>query len=122
MFPARLFQLLVKLGQTLTDNIGITAYIYKIGVPIPPWDDMDMKMVGQACTGASAEIHADIEAMRFYHQRQELLGLSNEFGQLQHFFVACGIKVRDMPGWCYQQMSVVVGKVIQYYDAVTRSP
>jgi hypothetical protein len=65
--------LLKKLGQTLADNTGITAYVHKVCVSVPSGDDMDMEVVGQSRSATSAEIHPDIETMWFYRQQKGLL-------------------------------------------------
>jgi len=70
VFFAYLFQQLKKLGQTLTDNIGIAAHIHKICVSVPSWNEMDVEMLGQAGTGTSAKVHTNIEAVGFYRQGQ----------------------------------------------------
>ncbi len=91
-----------KLGQALTDDIGIAAYVHKICVPIPSRDEMNVEMVGQTCARASAEIHTDIEAVWFYRQGEGLLRFSNEFHQLQQFFIGSLVKVGDVPDGCYE--------------------
>ena len=70
-----LFQQLKKLGQTLTDDIGIPANGHKICIAVPPRHHVDVQVARQARTGASPEIHTDIKAVGFYRKRQRLLRL-----------------------------------------------
>jgi len=70
MLFAYLFELLKKVIQTLTDNIGVATDLHKICVSIPSGNDMDMQMAGQACSAAPSKVHPDIKAVRFYRKPQ----------------------------------------------------
>jgi len=114
--------LLKKLGQALAYNIGITAYAHKIRVPIPSWDEVDVKMLGQSGSCAPAEIHSNVEAMRLYRQRQGLFCFPYQFGQLQHLFITGLVNVGDVPGRRYEQMTIVVREAVEYHEAALRAP
>jgi hypothetical protein len=79
-------------------------------------------MSRQSRAGAPAEVHADVEAVRFYRQRQGFLRFPDQLNHFQHFFVACIAKVGDVPYRRYEQMAVVIWIAIQDYDAYIRSP
>ena len=111
-----------KLSQALADDLGVTAYAHKIRVAVPSRDDMKMQVTGQSRTTASAEIHADIEAVGFDGQRKGFLRFPDEFGQLQHLLIGCLVEVGNMPVRCNQNVAVIIGKAIQYDDALFRSP
>jgi hypothetical protein len=58
---------------------------------------MNVEMVWQAGSCASAEIHTDIEAVRFYRQGEGLLRFSDKFHQFQQLFIGRLVKVGDVP-------------------------
>ena len=83
---------------------------------------MKMHVPGQSRSAASAEIHADIEAVGFDCQREDLLRFPDELGQLQKFGVGRLIEVGKVPGRCNQHVAVIIWIAIQYDDAFVRSP
>jgi hypothetical protein len=119
---AYLFQLFEKLGHTLADDFGIAAHGHKVCIAVPSRHEMDMKMAWQARSGASAEVHPDIKAVRSYRQRQGFLAFTDQLYQFQQLFIACRFEVGNVTGRRYQQMAVVVGEAIEYYDASVRTP
>ncbi len=122
MFFAYLFQQVEKLGHALADYLGVAAYVHEVGVTVPSRYDMDMQMARQARPGAAAEVHPDVEAVRFYRQQQSLLRFPDELCHLQQLFVGCTAEVGSVSIRGYQQVAVVVWEAIQHYDALVRSP
>ena len=111
-----------KLGQTLADDFGVTADAHKVRVPVPSRDNMQMQVTGQSRSAASAEIHPDIEAVRFDCQRQGLLRFPDELGKFQKLDVCRHLELGNVPGRRDEYMAVVIGKAVQYDDAFVRSP
>ena len=122
MFCADLFKEVKKLGQALAYDVGIAADVHKIRVSVPARYDVDVKMLGQSGPAASAEIHADIKAVRFYRQREGFLRCPNQLEHLEQLIIIRFIQLADMSDRRYQQMAVVIRVLVQYYDAFFRSP
>ena len=79
-------------------------------------------MVGQSCSGASAEIDTDIEAVRLNRKRKDLLRVSCHFGHFKKLFVVCLTEIRNMPDRRDEQMPIVIRKAIQNRDTVFGTP
>ncbi len=122
MFFAYLLQQFEKLCQALTDDLGVTADAHKIRVAVPSRDNMQMQVTRQTRSTASAEIHADVEAVRFDGQRQGLLRFPDELGQFQKLLIRGLVKTGNMPGRGNQYVAVVIGKAVQYNDALVSPP
>jgi hypothetical protein len=77
-------------------------------------------MAGQAGSGASAEIHPDIKAVRLYRGSQHFFAVNYKFRNLKQNGIVqlvefCSVFVRS-----YKQMAVVIGKFIEHRKAVCR--
>ncbi len=97
-----LFQQREQFGQALADNVGVAADAHKIGVSVPSRDEVDMQMSRQSRPGASAEVHTDVEAVRFYRQRKCLLRLPDKLAHFKQFVVRGQREIRYVPGGRYQ--------------------
>jgi len=60
-----LLQDIQKFRQALADEVGIAAGPNEVGVAIPARDYMYVQMVGQARTGAPAEVHPILKPCGF---------------------------------------------------------
>jgi hypothetical protein len=47
------------------DHLNVTDHWHKIRVAVPPWNDMDVEMIWNACASRRTEIHANIDTVRF---------------------------------------------------------
>jgi hypothetical protein len=83
---------------------------------------VDVKVVRQARPGASAEVHPHVKAVRLNGQAKGLLAFYYQFGQLKKLLVVGLLKLGNMPDRCYQEVTVVIGKTVQYYDALAGPP
>jgi len=92
-----LFEQLEKFLDALADEVCIAANPDKIGIAIPSRDNVDVHMVGQSRSGASAEIDTDIEAVGLNRKRKDLLGVSCHFGHFKKFLVVCLAEIGNMP-------------------------
>jgi hypothetical protein len=119
---AYLFEQVKKLSQTLADNLGISANTHKVCVSVPAGDDMDVQMTRQSRPGASAEIHPNVEAVRFYRQRECLLGFPDQQDHFKQLLAACLVEVGDVSGRRYQQVAIIIGEAIQNHDTSIGSP
>ena len=111
-----------KFRQALADEVCIAANPDKICIAIPARDNVDVHMVGQSRSGASAEIDTDIEAVGLNRKRKDLLGVSCHFGHFKKFFVVCLVEIRDVPSRRDEQMPIVIREAIQNRDAVFGTP
>jgi hypothetical protein len=117
-----LFEQREKFRQALADEVCIAANPDKIGIAIPARDNVDMHMVGQSRSGASAEIDTDIETVWLNRERKNLLGVSCHFGHFKKLLVVCLVEIRDVPNRRDEQMPIVIRKAIHYRDAVFGTP
>ena len=106
----------------MADEVRIAAGSDKVGVAVPSWDYVYVQMVGQARAGASAEVHPDIEAVRFYRKSQQLLGVPYQFCHFEKLFVVCLFEIGNVLNRCDEQMAIVVGKAIKHRDTVFGTP
>ena len=122
MVFAYLFEQNKKFSQTLADDFGISANAHEVCIAIPPGHNMDVQVVGQSGPATSAEIHANVETVRFYRQRQHLLGFSYQRDHFKQLFAACLVEAGDVSGRRYQQVAIIIGEAIQYHDTLGCSP
>jgi hypothetical protein len=73
---------------------------------------MNMQMVGKARARASAEVHPDIESVGLYRQIKRFLGVSYKLVHFEKLFIGRLFEIGYVPQGCYQQMAVVIGKVV----------
>jgi hypothetical protein len=76
-----------------------------------------MQVFGQSGAGAPAEIHAHVEAMRLYGQRQRFPGFPDQLQQFKEFVIGCLVKVRYVSCGSNQQVAVIVRETIEHYEA-----
>jgi len=117
-----LFEQFEKLGQRLADNIGVTADVHEVRITGPSRDNVNVQMAWQPGPGASAEVHTYVKSVRLYCRKQRLLRLAYQLCQFEQFGIAGLFELGDVPCRCYQQMTVVVWKAVEYDDAVTAAP
>ena len=90
----------------------------EIDVAVPAWDDVCVYVSGHACTGAAADVEADVVALRVHGELQGFLAEYQQFHQLGAFLGCafgehCGVAV----GGC-EQMAVDVGIAVEHEEAV----
>src|SRR3954464_10407277 len=50
--------------QVLGHHPYVADYRHEVGVTIPPRDDVDVEVVGDACARSAPEVHSDVEPLR----------------------------------------------------------
>jgi hypothetical protein len=83
---------------------------------------VDVQMVGQSRSGASAEIDTDIETVGLNRKRKDLLGVSCHFGHFKKFLVVCLTEIWNMPDRRDKQMPIVIREAIHHCDAIFGTP
>jgi hypothetical protein len=106
----------------LADEVRIAAYPNKIGIAVPTRDYVYVHMVRQSRTGASAEIHPDIEAVGLYCKSQHFLDVPHQFCHFEKLFVVCLFEIGYVPNRCDEQMAIVIGEAIKHRDTVFGAP
>ncbi len=122
LLAADLLEVGVQLVQALADDVGIADDVHIIGIPVPSWHDVNMQVFGHARTGAPAEIHADIEAVRCDGSGQDLLAFADEFGQFEKFIFGGALEIGYVPQRRDQQMPVIIWKLVEDHHAPLGSP
>lgn len=104
--------------ERLGKDARFAQHRHEIMIAGPPWDNVQMQMVGNAGSGAGAEVQANIEALRFDGFAQDGLGERRELEELQALGVA---KVSEIGGLAIGHSHHVadgVGEAVQHEKAV----
>src|SRR6266498_3705880 len=75
----------VTVEQMLRHHAGLRDHRHEISVTLPARHDMPVKMIFDACAGAFAEIHAQIDAGRVDRLAHDLNRVAQRFVEIDKF-------------------------------------
>lgn len=114
-------QLVVGLLEIFGNDAGLAHDGNEIGVAFPAWNDMQVKMSGDACSRASSDVQSDVQPIRVVYLPENLLAFLRLEDELGQFFAGSLHQGGDMPVRDNHQVSGRVGKPVEYYKGVLAS-
>lgn len=111
-------QLAIGRGEVFGVDACFADGGHKVGVAYPAWHEVEVDVIGDACSGGVAEVHAEVEAVGAIGFPQGRLGA---FGQI-HQFVGClfgrGVEFAYVRVGDDEEMAADVGIDVEDYVVV----
>lgn len=108
----------IQFVQRLRHHVRVGEHGHEVGVPVPTGNDVYVKVVDDARSGAAAKIDTDIESLGLHGFGQQLLAVARQPHQIAQFLIG---KVVQLPRVLVRrdhQMAGVVGKRVQQRETI----